>query len=135
MNARNKAARILVVIGSIVLFASTALHSIGAYPRLSAALTASNLPASLQGPLRAIFLLVGWDWVVLAIIALVAVFTDTKLRKMLVLICGVAVLFETALTLAFIGIFIGNEMIGSAALLLLVGGLLLDGTTLDKISH
>ena len=66
----------------------------------------------------------GWDWIVIAIVALLAAFTETKLRKILVLFCGVAVLVETALTLAFIGVFLGNEMIGSAAVLLMAGGLL-----------
>ncbi len=124
MSGRNKAARILVAMGSIVLFASAAVHSLAAYPRLSSALGASNLNVRLQDPLRAVFLLVGWDWIVIAIVALLAAFTETKLRKILVLFCGVAVLVETALTLAFIGVFLGNEMIGSAAVLLMVGGLL-----------
>ena len=124
MNQRDKFAKILVVLGSVVLFASTAVHSL-AYLRLSRVLAASNLSAPLQSALRAIFLLAGWDWVVIAVVALVAAFTATKLRRPLVLICGVAVLFETGLTLAFIGFFIGNELIGSAALLILCGGLLL----------
>ena len=125
MSWRKRPARILVAMGSIVLFASAALHSLAAYPRLSTALGASNLNVHLQEPLRAVFLLVGWDWIVIAIVALLAAFTETKLRKILVLFCGVAVLAETALTLAFIGVFVGNEMIGSAALLLIVGGLLI----------
>ena len=124
MSGRNRAARILVAIGSIVLFASAAAHWLAAYPILSKALSASNLNARLQEPLRAVFLLVGWDWIVLAIVALLAAFTETKLRKILVLFCGAAVLVETALTLAFIGVFVGSEMIGSAAVLLIVGGLL-----------
>jgi len=131
MNGRNKAARIFVTIGSVVLFASAALHSIGAYPKLSAALSASTLDVHLQAALRAIFLSVGWDWTVIAIIALIAAFTATRLRKMLVLICGFAVLVETGLTLAFIGLFVGNEMIGSAAVLLIVGGLLFQNVELE----
>lgn len=124
MNNRNRAAQILTTLGSIVLFASAALHSLAAYPKVSPALAASNLSAPLQAALRAVFLLVGWDWIVIGIIALVAAFTETKLRKILVLICGFAVLVETGLTLAFIGVFVGNEMIGTAAVLLIVAGLL-----------
>ena len=124
MSGRNKAARILVAMGSIVLFASAALHSLAGYPRVSTALGASNWSARFAEPLRAVFLLAGWDWIVIAIVALLAAFTETKLRKILVLFCGAAVLVETALTLAFIGVFVGNEMIGSSAVLLLLGGLL-----------
>jgi len=67
MSGLNRAARILVAIGSVVLFASAALHSLAACPRLSNALSASNLNAALQKPLRAGFLLVGWDWIVIAV--------------------------------------------------------------------
>jgi hypothetical protein len=126
MNGRNKAGRIVVAISSIVLFASAAFHSLGAYPKLASALAASNLDPPLKAALRAIFLMVGWDWIVIAIIALVAAFTETSLRKLLVLFCGVAVLVETGLTLAMIGFFIGNELIGSAAILMIAGGLLFE---------
>ncbi len=125
MSGRNRAAQTLVAMGSFVLFASAALHSLAAYSRLSRALSASNLSVALQGALRAVFLLVAWDWIVIAIVALLAAFTETKLRKILVLICGAAVLVETALTLAFIGVFVGNELIGTAAAFLIVGGLLI----------
>ena len=124
MDGRNKAGRILVALGGIVLFASAALHCVAYAKNLSPALSASNLAAPLQAALRAVFLLVGWDWIVIGVIVLLAAFTETKLRKVLVLVCGVAVLVQTGLTLAFIGIFVGNEMIGLAALLIICGGLL-----------
>ena len=131
MNGRNKAGRILVALGSIVLFANAALHCVAYASYLSPALSASNLDAPLQAALRAIFLVAGWDWIVIGAIALVAAFTETKLRKVLVLACGVAVLVQTGLTLAFIGFFIGNAMIGLAALLILCGGLLLQETPVE----
>ena len=124
MNGRNKAGRILVVLGGIVLFASAAVHSVAYYKTLSPTLSASNLSAPMDAALRAVFVMVGWDWIVIAAVALLAAFTETKLRKILVLFCGVAVLVQTGLTLAFIGVFLGNEMIGSAALLIICGGLL-----------
>jgi hypothetical protein len=111
-------------LGSVVLFAGTALHSVAAYPQISAGLSQSNVGRPLQAALRAVVLLVGWDWMVIGIVALLAAFTETKLRKLLVLFCGVALFVETALTLAFIGIFLGNELIGSSALLIFCGGLL-----------
>ena len=124
VHGRDRAGRILVALGSIVLFATAAVHCVAYAKGLSPALSASNLAAPLQAALRAIFLLVGWDWIVIGVIVLLAAFTETKLRKVLVLVCGVAVLVQTGLTLAFIGFFIGNEMIGLAALLILCGGLL-----------
>jgi hypothetical protein len=128
MNGRNKAARVLVALGAIVLFASAALHSLVAYPKGSPVLSASNLSAPVQAAFRAVFLMVGWDWIVIAVVALLAAFTETKLRKALVLWCGVAALVETGLMLAFIGVFPGSVMIGSAALLFICGGLLFRNT-------
>lgn len=122
--ARNTGAKILVALGCVDLVFSVALHWFGAYPHLSAALRASNLSAPLQAALRAVFLLVGWNWIVIAIVALTA-FTRTRLRKPLVMFCGIALFVETGLTLHFVGVFIGSELIGSAALLLILGSLLL----------
>jgi hypothetical protein len=79
MNGRRKAARVLVAFGSVVLLAGAALHSMLAYPSVSAALAASNLSHSLQSAMRAVFLLVGWDWIVIAMIVLFAGFTETML--------------------------------------------------------
>jgi len=128
MSGRNKVARILVALGCLVLFAGAALHSAAAYPRVSPALSVSNLSAPLQGAFRTVFLLVGWHWVVIAVVALLAAFTQTKLRKTLVLFCGLAVLLDAALMLALIGVFLGDEMMGSAAVLMICGGLLFQNT-------
>jgi len=129
MNGRNKsgrngAARVLVGLGSIALFATAAFHWAAYGNYLSPALNASHLPVPLQAGLRAVFLMVGWDWIVIGVIVLVAAFTETKLRRVLVLVCGVAVLVQTGLALAFMGVFAGSEMLGLAALLILCGGLL-----------
>jgi len=92
MNGRNNAARILVALGAMVLIAGALLHCIAAYPKVSTAVSASNLGVPLQRALRTVFLLVGWDWIVIAIIMLTSAFTVTKLRKVIVLICGFALL-------------------------------------------
>jgi hypothetical protein len=42
------------------------------------------------------------------------------------LTCGLAVLIEAGVGVSMMGFFIGNELIGTAALLLVCGGLLLD---------
>lgn len=122
----NKAARVLVVLGATVLFASAATHSVAYLKVFSPAVGVSNLQATFQSAGRVAFLLMACDWIVIAVVALVATFGDARLRKALVLICGLAILAETALTAAFVGFFIGNELIGSAGLFLLVGGLLFE---------
>jgi len=123
MNGRRKAARVLVASGSVVLLAGAALHSMLAYPIVSAALAASNLSGSLQSAMRAVFLLVAWDWIVIAIIVLFAGFTETMLRRIVIVFCGVALLVQTGIMLRFLGWFTGSEMIVAAGLLIVSAGL------------
>jgi len=122
MSGRRIAARVLVAFASVVLFASAALHSILAYPMVSAALAASNLSHSLQSAMREVFLLVAWDWIVIAMIVLFAGFTETMLRRIVILFCGVALLVQTGIMLRFLGWFTGSEMIVAAGLLIVSAG-------------
>jgi hypothetical protein len=122
MNGRNKTARVLVGLGCLVLLASAAIHLLAAFTRLSPALTASNLNAVMQSGLRTVFLLVGWDWIVIAIILLIAAFTEARVAKAIVLVCGFALLVQTGVMLAFLGWFVGTDLIFAAALLVVGGG-------------
>ncbi len=124
MSGRNEAARVFVILGSVVLFASAALHCFAGFSKVFQALTTSNLNPGLQAAFRVVFLSLGWHWLLTAIVALLAGVTETRLRKMLVLLCGLAVLLEAGVGASMMGFFIGNEMIGAAALLLVSGGLL-----------
>lgn len=122
MNGRRKAGRVLVAIGSMVLLASAAIHWILGYPSVSAALAASNLSATLQSAMRTVFLLVGWDWVVIAMIVLLVGFTETMLRRRIIVFCGAALLVQTGIMLHFLGWFVGSEMIVAAGLLIVSAG-------------
>lgn len=126
MNGRNKAARGFLISGCLVLFANAALHCVGGYEVGFPALNASNLDPRLQVAFRVVFLSLAWHWVVTAIVALLAGLTQTRLRKILVLFCGLAVLLEATAGASMMGFFVGNEIIGAAALLLVCGGLLFD---------
>lgn len=121
MADRNKAARFLTGLGCVVLVASAILHCL-AYVKTSPQISASNLPPVLQSVFTVAFLSMAWSWLVLAIIACLAAFRETKLRRPLILICGFAVLIQAIFTLPFVGLFIGNEMIGAASILILCGG-------------
>jgi len=114
-------------LGSVVLTASAALHCFAGYSKVaSPALAASNLDPGLQAAFRVVFLSLGWHWFVTGIVALLAGITETRLRKTLVLFCGLAVLLEAGVGASMMGFFAGNEMIGAAALLLVCGGLLFE---------
>ena len=126
MSGRNQAARVFVILGSVVLLASAALHCFAGYSKVFPVLSTSNLNPGLRAAFRVVFLSLGWHWLLTAIVALLAGLTETKLRKMLVLLCGFTVLLEAGIGASMMGFFIGNEMIGAAALLLVCGGLLFD---------
>ncbi len=110
----------------MVLAASAALHCFAGYSKGFPALAMSNLDLGLKAGFRVVFLALGWHWFVTAIVALLAAITETRLRKTLVLLCGLAVLLEAGVGASMMGFFIGNEMIGAASLLLVSGGLLFE---------
>lgn len=126
MSGRDKAARVFVILGSIVLFASAALHFFGGITQIFPLYSASNLSPRLKAASRVVFLSLGWHWAVTAVVALLAGVTETRLRKALVLTCGLAMLIEAGVGASMIGFFIGNELIGIAGLLLVCGGTLFD---------
>ena len=127
MNGRNNAARILVALGAMVLIAAALLH-LSDYPKDLSAVSASNLGAPLQRAVRALYFLVGWDWIVIAIIMLISTFTVTKSGKVIVLFCGFAILVNMAVMLAFMGWFVGTGMVLASAAMTLCGGLLSQNT-------
>lgn len=132
MDARNKAGQVLVTIGSIVLFTAAVLHFHGGYSTGFPALAASNLNVRLQSLFRVVFLSVGWDAIVLGVIATVAAFKAGAGARAVVLLCGSGLLIETVGGAAAVGLFVGNEMTGAAAILMIVGGSLLRGTAQDR---
>jgi hypothetical protein len=131
MNGRNQAARVFVILGCVVLFASAALHFFGGYAQIFPLYAASNLSPRLKEAFRVVFLSLGWHWAVTAVVALLAVVTGTRLRKVLVLTCGLAMLIEASVCASMMGFFIGNELTGTAALLLVCGGMLFDQSGLE----
>jgi hypothetical protein len=121
-------ARLLVILGCAVLIATAAFHWLAAYPNLSRALGASNFSRPLVPGLRAVFLLVGWDWIAITIIALIAAFRETRASKLIVLVCALATLVSAGIAFRFVGWFVGNEMLGVAGILMLCGGFLLSSS-------
>ncbi len=128
MITRSTLSRTLATLGCIVLLASAAMHCL-AYQKFSApAVHASNLPIALQSTFELAFLSMAWSWIVLALIVLVVTFGEARLGKLIILICGLAVLIQAVVTVPMVGLFIGNEMIGIASLLIIIGGFLFQGS-------
>jgi hypothetical protein len=121
MTTRRTVSRILVTLGCVVLLVAAALHCL-AYQTFSApAVHASNLPIVLQSVFEVAFLSMAWTWIILALIVLVVTFGEARLAKPIALICGLAVLIQAVCTVPLVGFFIGNEMIGAASLLIIIG--------------
>ena len=133
MTPRRTASRALVALGSIGLIVAAAAHY-PAYQKISApAVHASNLPGAMQSVFEIAFLSMGWSWFVLALIALVAAFGEARLGKPVVLICGFAVLIQTAFIVSLSGLFGGDELIGAASLLIIIGGLFASETRAGQV--
>lgn len=125
MKNKNGLARLLIILGAVVLFLSAAVHTLAAYPRVIVAVSASNLSPTLKSAFRTVFILVGWNWFAIGLLALLTALRAGQPRKLLPLFLGASILVETGLSLAMMGVFVGNELLAAAALLLLAGGLLL----------
>ena len=108
-----------------MVLAGAGLHLGAAYPRVSAALRASNLDGGLVQAMRAVFLMIACGWIVIAIATLIAAFTSTRIRKTMVLFCGFGLLLHIPIWVGMMGWFVGNEMFLVASGLIVCGGMLL----------
>jgi len=123
--------RTLVTLGCVVLLVAAAMHCL-AYQKFTApAVHASNLPIALQSVFEVAFLSMAWTWIVLALIVLVVTLGKVRLGKPIALICGFAVFVQAVFTVPMVGFFIGNEMIGAASLLIIIGGFLFQGSRVE----
>ncbi len=129
MNRRQVVAQSLVGLGSLILLLGAGLHLFAGYPLLAAALESSNLNLAFANAARAVFLLMGFAWITIAVVTLIAAFTQTRIRRILVLVCGLAVLAEIPIWVRLMGWFIGNEMVLLSGILITFGGLLLPPST------
>ena len=127
MNKHQRTAQILIGLGCLVVLAGSSLHLIAAYPRMSAALATSNLDEGLRNALRSVFLMLGFTWIVVAVVTLIATFARTQTSKPVILFCGFALLLQIPIWVGLMGWFVGNEMFVLGAGLIVLGGLLMRG--------
>jgi hypothetical protein len=124
MIKRQFVAQLLVGLGSLNMLLGAGLHLYAGYPLLSEGLAASNLSGLLANAARTVFLLIGLAWILIAIVTLIAAFTQTRIRKALVLLCGLSLLAWIPIWVRLMGWFIGNEMFLLSGVLITFGGLL-----------
>jgi hypothetical protein len=127
INKHQRTAQILIGLGCLVLLVGSTLHLIAGYPRVSAALATSNLDEGLRNALRAVFLMIGLTWIVVAVVTLIAALVRSLTSKPIILICGFALLLQIPIWVGLMGWFVGNEMFLLGAGLIVCGGLLFRG--------
>ena len=130
MMTRRTLSRTLVTLGCIVLLVAAALHGL-VYLKLGPAVHASNLPTAMQSVFEVAFLSMSWSWLALSLIVLVVTFGETRLGRPIALVCGFAVLLQAVFTVPLLGFFFGNEMIGAASVLIIVGCSLFHGSRVE----
>jgi hypothetical protein len=116
-----KTARLLTLIGSIVLFASGLFHSAG-YAMITSSLAKDPIQNELAGILKACWFLFSVEMLALAIIAFLARSVDRG--GPIVLLCAAANATNALLLLHFLGFFIGVYLAGVVAVLFFIGGYL-----------
>jgi hypothetical protein len=124
MNKQQKTGQSLVALGCLILLIGSLLHLIVAYPRVSMALATSNLDNAFRNALRAVFLMIGLTWIVIAVVTLIATFARSQTSKPIVLFCGFTLLLQIPIWVYLMGWFVGNEMFVVAGGLIVCGGLL-----------
>ncbi len=129
MGKRQFVAKLLVGLGCLNMLVGAGLHLTAGYHLASTALAASNLAPLLANAMRAVFLMIGLYWITIAIVTLIAAFTQTRIRRILVLFCGLSLLAGIPIWVGLMGWFIGNEMFLLSGVLITFGGLLLPPPT------
>ena len=131
MITRRIVSRTLLTLGCAVLLVTAAVHCLAYLNFAGPTVHASNLPIFLQSVFEIAFLSMAWSWIVLALIVLVVTFGEARLGKPIALICGFAVLIQAVFIVPMVGFFIGNEMIGAASLLIIIGCFLFRGSRVE----
>jgi len=124
MQNRERIAKALVVLGSVVLFAAAALHGIAGYREVFRALQGTEVPPRLISVFKVVWLFPSWHWIALGTITLIAAFARMSPRRAILLLCGLVPLVDAAGAYSALGLFIGDELLAVAALAFLASAAL-----------
>ena len=124
MPARIQLNRWLAIAAAVVLAATAAIHGSG-YPSVSSAVGASGVNPALAAALRAVWLMVSFHLVILAIVVVLA--SGATSGRRIVLACALIPAADAALLLRFVGVFVGTLNLAAATILLVLSGLLHTG--------
>jgi len=118
-NSAMKNARLITMIGSIVLFGSALFHASGYIPLLRRIQTAA-IPSPLDGILKASWLTFSIQFLAMAVITFLA--RNMERGGWIVLLCAAFLAVDAIILLHFLGPFVGVYLLTVVTLLFLIGG-------------
>jgi len=124
MQNRERIAKALVILGSVVLFAGAALHGIAGYRQVFRVLQGTEIPPRMVSVFKVVWLFPSWHWIAVGVFALIAAYARISPRRAILLLCGLVPLVDAAGACYAIGPFIGDELLAVAALAFLASAAL-----------
>ena len=120
MAVRMTMAKGLLTLAAMTLVGSSAYHGSG-YPSISKLLAESSLPGGFGLGIRALWVALSVQFLMLAALLGVAVARPTPGVRTVVLVCGLGLAVETLVFGAIVGLFVGTVMLALASVLTLAG--------------
>lgn len=124
MNKRKRGAQSLAILGTVALLVSAAFHGTLGYQGVVAALAGKAIDPQIVSALKAIRQIVGWRWIATAILAFAASFGRTAPWRVILVVCGIAVIGDAVGAFAAIGLFAGDELLTTAGVAILAAAAL-----------
>jgi hypothetical protein len=119
MKNRKRSAQALAILGAVAMLVSAAFHGTLGYEGVVAALSQKGVDPTIVAALKAIWLIVSWHWLAIAILVLASSFGRTAPWRVVLLVCGIAVIGDALGAFAAIGIFVGDELLAVAGVSIL----------------
>jgi hypothetical protein len=129
MRNRKITAQALAALGSVLLLVSAALHGTLGYQGIVTALSEKAVDPTAVAALKAIWLIVSWHWIAIALLVPAVLFGRAAPRKVILVICGLAVIGDAVAGYSAIGLFIGDELLAVAGLAILSAAALFPAPT------
>jgi hypothetical protein len=124
MQSRKRTAQFLVCLGSLIMIAGCALHSTLGYRAIFGPLDQIAAAHELVHGLKSIWFIFAWHGVVIGILALIAAFVRTAPHRPILFLCGIVPLADSIVMYAFLGPFIGDEIVFASAVAFLAAAAL-----------
>src|SRR5213593_1172876 len=120
MATQGTIAKLLVGAGSLVLICAALYHGSG-YPAVSKIVAGADMSPLLTRAVQALWLMFSSHLLMVGGISVAAVLKPVPASRLVLVLCGCAAAADAVVLAAFVGVFIGNALLGVAALLILAG--------------